>query len=190
MKKLTLKEFQEKINIAHPKEKLLALNYNGDDCNCDVKCLFCQTVYTKKAGYFKDKRRVSICKICFPTQPNIKKVNYIPPEGYELVSEYKGMQTKVLVRHKVCGFIWSVKPNNLEFGKGCPICNRKVSKGEQKIASWLEANHFDYISQFPLSINGHPLTIDFYIPILDLYIQNIMENSIILQQPFWWRAKI
>jgi hypothetical protein len=34
------------------------------------------------------------------------------------------------MKHNFCGFIWEVKPSNLENGKGCPKCNRKISKGE------------------------------------------------------------
>ena len=65
MRKLTLEQFQQKLNNVHPKEQLQALNYNGDSNDCDVKCLTCGSCYTKKAGYFVDKRKVSICKKCF-----------------------------------------------------------------------------------------------------------------------------
>ena len=76
MKKLTVKEFQEKLNNIYPNEKLEALDWGGDKVNTHVKCLICGTVYTKKGGYFLDKRKKSICKICFPTQPNQLKENY------------------------------------------------------------------------------------------------------------------
>ena len=76
MKKLTVKEFQEKLNNIYPNEKLEALDWGGDKVNTHVKCLICGTVYMKKGGYFLDKRKKSICKICFPTQPNQLKENY------------------------------------------------------------------------------------------------------------------
>lgn len=110
MKKLTLQEFQDRLNIIHPKEKLQALKYNGDKKSAIVKCL-------------------------------------------------------------KCGFIWSIKPNNLEFGKGCPKCNKKISKGEQKIITWLEKNNIIFQSQYPIDIEGHHLLIDFYLPNQNLWIE-------------------
>lgn len=170
MRKLTLEQFQAQINKQYPREQLQALTYDGDDKPAQVKCLTCGTIYTKTAGLYKN-HRVSICKECFPTQPNIKKTNYKPPEGYELVGPYNGMQHKTLVRHIDCGFIWEVKPNNLEFGKGCPICNRKVPKGEQRISKWLRSHNINYIAQYPIDLEEHHLSIDFYLPDLDLYIE-------------------
>lgn len=172
MKKLTLKDFQERLEKCHSKEQLQAINYFGNDKECQVKCLTCGNVYTKKAGCFLDKRKVSICKICFPTQSNTFKTNYTPSNTeYELVGDYKGMQEKTLIRHKKCGFVWEVKPNNLEFGKGCPKCNKKISKGEQKIINFLEKHQINYIAQFPIVIESHKLFCDFYLPELDLYIE-------------------
>lgn len=58
MKKLTLQEFQERINNVHPKEKLEALKYGGDKKPGIVKCLTCGTIYEKSnSGYFTDKRK-------------------------------------------------------------------------------------------------------------------------------------
>lgn len=172
MKKLTLEQFQDKLNKTHPLEKLKAINYDGNSKECQVMCLKCQNIYVKRAGYFVDKRKKSICKNCFPTQPNVLKSNYTPSnKEYELVEEYKGMQQKVLVRHKKCGFIWSVKPNNLENGKGCPKCNKKISKGERKIINYLEQNNIEFIPQYLVEIEGHKLYCDFYLPLYDLYIE-------------------
>ena len=171
MKKLTLQEFQTKINQTHPKEQLIALSYQGDDTECQVQCAKCGTIYTKVAGYFKDKRKISICKNCWPTQLNILKTDYQPRAGYKLIGKYTGMQNKVLMQHENCGFIWSIKPNNLEHGKGCPKCNKKISKGEQKIITWLTKNLIEYLPQYKIDIEGHHLSVDFYLPQLDLYIE-------------------
>lgn len=171
MRQLTLEEFQLNLNNIHPEEKLRALNYNGDNKECEVQCITCGTIYKKKAGYFKDKRKISICKKCYPTQPNVLKKDYTPKEGYSLIGKYTGMQNKVLMKHDFCGFIWEVKPSNLENGKGCPKCNRKISKGEQKIIKWLENNHINYTPQKKIDIEGHHLSCDFYLEDYDLYIE-------------------
>lgn len=171
MKKLTVKEFQEKLNNIYPNEKLEALDWGGDKVNTHVKCLNCGTVYMKKGGYFLDKRKKSICKICFPTQPNQLKENYELPNEYVYIEPYRGMNHKILIKHTKCGFIWRITPNNIKLGKGCPKCNKKVSKGEQKIIKWLNENNIKYESQYSIIIENHHLLIDFYLPDYDLYIE-------------------
>lgn len=170
MRKLTLKEFQERLNEIHPKEKLGVLNYNGGREKCDVICLTCGTIYNKTGENFLSKTTKSICKQCFPTQPNTLK-EYKLPEEYEYMEDYKGMYNKVLVRHKKCGFIWKITPNNIKLGKGCPKCNKKISKGEQKIIKWCEENNIKFETQVPLKMEGHNLVLDFYLPKYDLYIE-------------------
>lgn len=171
MKKKTLEEFQQIINEAHPKEKLLALNYANRLEDAQVKCLTCGEIYTKKACNFMDARKVSICKNCFPTQANTKKADFQPPEGYQLVGNYTGMHNKVLTKCLTCGFIWEIQPSNLKQGKGCPKCNKQISKGEKKISAWLKNNNILYIAQLPIKIKEHTFFIDFYLPDYDLYIE-------------------
>ena len=172
MKKLTIEEFQNRLNKVHPKEKLQAISYDGGRVMCKVKCLTCGQIYEKMGEYYLDKRKVSICKNCFPTHQNTLKTDFVPPEDYELVGQYTGMHNKVLTKHITCGFIWEITPNNLKLGKGCPKCNKKISKGEQRIKKFLDVNNIKYIHQYPLKTeNNCHLTVDFYLPDYDLYIE-------------------
>lgn len=170
MKKLTLEDFQARLKEVHPKENLQTIEYQSGRLPAAVKCLTCGTSYVKNGEYFLDKRKVSICKKCFPTRPNTLKETYELPEGYEYVEEYKGMQNKVLIKHE-CGFIWKITPSNIKMGKGCPKCNRKISKGEQKIIQYLEEHNIEFQRQYKIDLEGHHLSIDFYLPEYDLYIE-------------------
>lgn len=53
----------------------------------------------------------------------------IKPE-FECLGTYQGNKTKILHRHKVCGYVWEIKPNVLlTSGEcGCPLCSGKVRK--------------------------------------------------------------
>jgi hypothetical protein len=171
MRKSTLEEFQNKINEIHPKEKLQVISeYINRTSPITVKCLICNSEYTKNTCNFIDKRKVSICKKCFPTQKNTLKDDYIPPDDITLLEPYRGMHNKIKVKHS-CGFCWEITPNNLNLGKSCPKCSKKISKGEQKIMNWLNEKGIEYIFQYSITIEGHPLRIDFYIPDYDLYIE-------------------
>lgn len=170
MKRLTTEDFQMRLEAAHPLEKLQAIEWGGDREPSIVKCLTCGTEYIKNGGNFLDKRKVSICKVCYPTHINRLKDTYELPQSYTYIEKYRGMQNKVLIRHD-CGFIWSITPANIKLGKGCPKCNRKTSKGEQKIISWLNNNNIEYQTQYKIEIEGHHLSIDFYLPEFNLYIE-------------------
>ena len=170
MKKLTIQDFQKRLNKIYPQEELKAIFWDSGTKNAKVKCLTCGTEYIKKGNYFLDKRKISICKTCFPTQLNQLKETFILPKNYFYVGKYEGMHNKTLIRHS-CGFIWAVTPNNIKLGKGCPKCNKKISKGEQKIICWLKKHCIEYITQYKVALENHNLFIDFYLPKYNLYIE-------------------
>ena len=43
-------------------------------------------------------------------------------ENIEILEKYQGSQTKIKCRCKIDNHEWTVKPNNLLNGKGCPMC--------------------------------------------------------------------
>lgn len=170
MRKLTIQQFEDSINAIHQKEKLKVLEFSTTSEPAKVQCLQCGTVYNKnRANQFTDKRKISICKKCYPTHENTLK-KFILPEGYCYIDDYRGMQNKVRIKHE-CGFIWEITPANIKLGKGCPKCNKRISKGEQKIISYLNDKNITYIHQYKIDIQDHHLSIDFYLPKKDLYIE-------------------
>ena len=92
-------------------------------------------------------------------------------DGYELLSDYKGIDKKVLIRHE-CGFCYTVTASSCWRGNGkCPKCHKKHSKGEKRLQQLLEKNNIDYIREYLLRVDGHSLRIDFYLPLYDLYVE-------------------
>lgn len=80
---------------------------------------------------------------------------------YSLVGEYTNQLTKVLLRHN-CGFIWSVRPNDVIRGKSqCPKCGRKRSKGEIFIENFLIQNNISF--QAEKKLNNSRQRFDFYL---------------------------
>lgn len=64
----------------------------------------------------------------------------------ELLDLYETQTKKVRVRHKKCNRIFSVVPDSLLRGSGCPYC--KESKGEKKISKFLIENNIPFIPQY------------------------------------------
>lgn len=83
--------------------------------------------------------------------------------NYDLV-EYVDAFFKVKILCIKCNIFFEQVPNNHLYGSGCPKC--KESKGENKVASYLEKINEDFITQktFDYLKDIRKLKFDFYLP--------------------------
>jgi len=86
-------------------------------------------------------------------------------EEYTLLSEYKGWNHSVKIRHNLCGFCYDVNARHYT----CPKCSG--SKGEKAIAFYLEQQDIPYYREKIEEIENHKLRFDFYLPKYDVYIE-------------------
>ena len=91
-------------------------------------------------------------------------------EEYELLSDYKGLNKDVLIRHKECGFVYKANAKHIS----CPKC--KGSKGEKTIRYWLKQKEISYIEEYGVTIENHKLRFDFYLPDYNLFIEYYGEQ--------------
>lgn len=175
------------------KDKILTLckeNKNIDFINFDyrdktrkhtinVLCKKCGQKFNKDWESFLNNQT---CPYCYSKHDlNTEGFKAILPDEYELVNEYVNTETKILIRHK-CGFIWNVKPHNfiqkINSGYyGCPQCNHKRSRGEMKIARWLQEKNINFIEEQIFSWSSNPkFRYDFYLPKINLIIEYMGEQ--------------
>lgn len=138
-----------------------------NDCNSDTliksKCKICGKInYKTMYDYMRGRGCTCQGNNQLLTQEEYQKRLGV---GYTLISEYKGLDNSVLVKHNDCGFIFKTNARHVS----CPHC--KGSKGEQQIRYWLKKNNFNFIEQYSVIINSHNLRFDFYLPDYDLYIE-------------------
>lgn len=133
----------------------------------------CKQTFTRRTTAFYNKR---ICPYCEGNaMPNTKTIaKRCQEKGYTLLTEYKGLQEAVLIRHNKCGFMWRIKPYRFykELDGDCPNCNRSISKGERRILEYLE-NHniqFEKEAQFPWQ-SHKAYRYDYYLPKYNLIIE-------------------
>lgn len=89
----------------------------------------------------------------------------------EVLEEYVNSKTPILHKCKIDGNEWKAAPGNILFGQGCPKC--QSSKGEKRIAQWLQENNITYVQQktFTECKDKKVLPFDFYIPDHNLCIE-------------------
>lgn len=131
IKRKTHEEFCKQVYDLYKNEYTILGEYNGSKEKILVQhnCNKCHNYrwYILPSNLLKGRK----CPKCFG---NLKKTkeqiqNIICQKfnnEYELLEEYKGMNTKIKVRHKKCGFEWYTSPNVLLRRGFCPICSNKI----------------------------------------------------------------
>lgn len=101
----------------------------------------------------------------------IKEVIELGKNEYEPLEKYKGDGVNIEIRHKACGQIYKVKPNNFINGTRCPYC--RESKGEKTIFKYLKDNDIEFETQKGFKGLKHikPLLYDFYLPNINILIE-------------------
>lgn len=94
-------------------------------------------------------------------------------EDYDVLEHYTNSETKISVKHALCGTVFKTTSYNLihkKRGFACPVCHYKKSKGELEIAKYLIANDIEYQKEFSFpSLSGRRF--DFFIPSFNIAIE-------------------
>ena len=101
----------------------------------------------------------------------IEDMKVVSPDT-EIIGEYNGSHELIKCRCKRHKQEWeSYSCNLLNGSAGCPMCAKErlgntPSKGERRIAKWLDENGFEYVSEHKLDgcVYKRPLRFDFYLP--------------------------
>lgn len=140
-----------------------------------VKCGVCKQLITKPITEFC---KCPDCYYCETKQKlNTEAFKALLPPEYELLSEYKNVDTRILLRHN-CGFIWTITPHKFNRNyMGCPKCNRKRSKGERKVGQILDKMGIQYRIEesFEWQTNKKR-RYDFYLPDYNMVIEYMGEQ--------------
>lgn len=92
-----------------------------------------------------------------------KQVKELVGSEYDVVKPYTVSTVKVGLRHNSCIYEYEVMPSSFLSGVRCPKCNE--SKGERRVAEYLDENGITYIREksFTDCRHIHPLPFDFAI---------------------------
>lgn len=209
------KSLNGKNRIQYMKEK--ALSRRGtefDYSNVDWATLTNKTTATivcKKHGSFQMEwgKHIAHCYVhgcpsC--SKENMKEIQYLPLSEFIEKSvkvhgdkydysqvDYVGAHKKVKIICKTHGHFYCTPANHWSNGVGCPGClHSNPSKGEAKIAAWLERNHIQYEYQKSYSdlwwkSNKGRLKYDFWLSKENVLIEYDGEHHFL---PLSWSKKI
>ena len=117
----------------------------------------CGYEYEVTPHNFLRNRRCPKCsgKIKVTTESFKNKIFYLVKDEYEVLGKYKLANTKIKMKHVVCGDIFEMTPNNFLSGKRCPLCagNKKKTTDifKQEVYE-LVKNEYEVIGEY---VNGN-----------------------------------
>lgn len=97
---------------------------------------------------------------------NLKKTTnefQLEVKDYEILGEYEGNKEKIRVKHRLCGYEWETRPNDLLSGYGCPRCAHINSRAEKEIVEYIKSIYSGIVIENDRSVIG-PLELDIYLP--------------------------
>jgi len=85
-------------------------------------------------------------------------------DDYEWLDDYHGNnKEKLRIKHKECGTIYTVRPNDFQQGYKCPTCSAKASDEEQSLCDYISSVYKDEIIQH-YKAKPRKIELDIYLP--------------------------
>ena len=160
--KRLFKELKSYLNKKFPNYELVSTEYVSERDPVLIRCKKHPDELisvTPNRIHVKYKNNSELCDICNKERIRLirqeaffEEVRKVHGNEYDLSETYyKKRHNPVIVKCNKCGRKFSIYPDNLIDGKGCP-CKTK-SSGELKLERWFELNNINYESQVKISNN-------------------------------------
>lgn len=81
----------------------------------------------------------------------VNDVNELTGDQYKVLSSYINTNTKIILEHKKCGYMWRVPPRSFLRGARCPNCNGKPIKDTQYFKNeikLLSGDEYELLSEY------------------------------------------
>lgn len=146
----TTKQFIEEMKVVSPNIEILGEYIHSKEkikCRCK-KCDYIwettpNSLLAKKSGCpnCAQNERIRKAKESGRKTPTAKSHNEFVEEmksknpNIEILGKYTTNKTKIKCRCKICDYVWSVRPNSLVCGQGCPLCGRKTIGEKLKLTN-------------------------------------------------------
>ena len=125
-KRLTQEEFEKRIEEQGNGEFTVLEKYKNNRTPTLTRHEVCGHEWKiRPDDFFRGKR----CPFCNgsgkrTTQEEFEiKVKRQSGGEYIALEKYQESRTPLLMRHKICGYEWKIRPDDFLHGKGCPLCS-------------------------------------------------------------------
>ena len=162
----TNQSFKEKIFSIVGNEYTVLGNYKNSKTKVKIRHNICGFTIDIMPINFLRRQSCPYCSGKYLNQTMFSKIISQKADGKEYIflEKYKGTNTKIKVKHIICGHVYKVSPHKFMTGRRCPFCNE--SHGEHEIGIWLSDRNIKHVCQkkFANCKFKKELPFDFYLP--------------------------
>ena len=187
--------FKEKVVKKYPYIRTTS-PYNGAHNKMGFECLRCKNQWKMiPSDLFHSKIGCPKCSMKDLSERMTKNLDQFKNEvmssnkNIDILEDYKGSHTPILVRCKIHGVEWRADPDSLRYGHhGCPKCSK--NRTENNLCDLLESWGYNVVRQkrFPNCKDKHTLPFDAYLPEYNICIEYDGEQHY-MKEKFKWRDK-
>lgn len=140
--KKTTSEISGIISSSTNNEYKLISEYKNTNTKISILHTHCGNKFTMLPNNFIKKG--NRCPFCFGnnklTTEEYKERVAALDDNYDVIGEYININTKILMKHKVCGHEFNMRPSDFLYREHkCPSCAHKSSKEEKEILEYIKS---------------------------------------------------
>jgi len=145
-RKYTYEEVKSMINSNE--YELISKEYHNNKEKLEILHKPCNNIFHTSLVLFNKGYGCSYCsgKHQYTTEEFQNKINELTNNEYTLETPYVSTFKKIIFKHKTCGKIFPMRPNNFINGQRCPYCNGKYRYTIDDIINYLEERNYLLIS--------------------------------------------
>lgn len=156
MKKRTTEDFKRDIFNLFGNDFLVIGQYINNDTKIKMFHRKCKQEFDITPHYFLKKCDCPICAKTATyrvtdTSTFKKRVLELTGDKYEVIGEYTGINKKIKMKHKICGYEYETQPNNFLHGSRCPKCGGTLKKNTEMFKDEiyeLVGNEYSLLSEY------------------------------------------
>ena len=131
----TKEKFIEESNSKFGNNYSIIGDYINADKKIEIKHNLCDTIFKTKPRNFLSSKQGG-CPTCFRSFTKTKEQfqiesNNLHNDEYVILSDYINSNTKILIRHKICGSDFYQTPSTHLSDRGCPYCGDVTLSNEE-----------------------------------------------------------
>lgn len=128
----------ERVRAASPNFTLIQYIGGKKDHIVRLKHKVCGQAFDWELGRFQRRPTCMVCERRRVPRGSVedflKRMRDLVGDEYELVSGFTDMRSRILVRHRACGTITDMIPNDFLRGRRCNLCHKVIRRAELEAA--------------------------------------------------------
>jgi len=129
--KYSIENIKRFIQLNNKTDTLLSTRYISNSSKLLFKCKNGHIFEMSWNGYSQNKKCIRCVKRYQNKDEFVMLIKSLYGEEYSVLGDYVNSETKIKMRHNICGTIFYSKPNHLANGHGCPCKECCYKHGEE-----------------------------------------------------------